>query len=158
MKKQIIVTGILLAMTSASLQAFDFFGPDLTEQLSYNKAKIKQYEQAIDELKKHNDHLEKEIAKNPELYVKKPLYEENKKAYIYRVKLNGAKTDALNFVIKNNRVLISMNVTNENKSDQGYFYSSRQFAQEYAIPKDVKQDKITHTVEGDYFTITMPKK
>ena len=107
---------------------------------------------------KKNAYLKRERAKHPELYVKKPLFEETKNAYIQRIKLNGAKTDALNFTIKNNRIFISMNIKSEEKGKDAYFYSSRSFAQTFFIPDNVKQDKIKHDIDGDYFTISMPKK
>ena len=158
MKKHIILSSVVAVVLSGALQGFGLFEPDLNEQVEYNTQKIKQYEQTIKELKKQNEYLKKEKAKHPQLYVKKPLYEETKKAYIFRVKLNGAKPDAVDFTVKDNEVFVSMNVKTEQKSDTGYYFSSRHFSQGYSIPKDVKQDKIKHSVEGDYFTITMPKK
>ena len=142
---------------SSQLLAFGFH-PDIQDEISYNKKQIKEYEKAITSLKKKNEYLIKEQAKHPELYVKKPLFEETKTAYIQRIKLNGAKTDALNFTIKNNRIFISMNIKSENKEKGAYFYSSRSFAQTFFIPENVQQDKIKHVIDGDYFTITMPKK
>ena len=81
-----------------------------------------------------------------------------KDRYIYRIKLNGAKADALNFMIKDGVVSVKMDMKKEEKNENGYFYSSRQFSSSYTIPENVQQEKIEHKVEGDYFTIIMPKK
>jgi len=99
-----------------------------------------------------------EKAKHPELYVKKPLYENLKDKYIYRIKLDGASPDAVSFMIKDNVASVQMNMKREQKSDNGYYYSSQYFSTSYAIGDDVVQDKITHKVDGDYFVIEMPKK
>jgi HSP20 family molecular chaperone IbpA len=157
MTKKLLISMLLAASATSPLLAFGFH-PDIQDEISYNEKQIKEYEKAISSLKKKNEYLKKERAKHPELYVKKPLFEETKKAYIQRIKLNGAKTDALNFTIKNNRIFISMNIKSENKEKDAYFYSSRSFAQTFFIPDNVQQDKIKHEIDGDYFTITMPKK
>ena len=64
----------------------------------------------------------------------------------------------MSFTIKDNVLSIEMNIKTEQKSKQGYFASSQYFFQSYPIPKDVEQSKIEHSVDGDYFVITMPKK
>ena len=61
-------------------------------------------------------------------------------------------------MVKDNIVSVSMDMKREEKNNNGYFYSSQYFSTSYAIPLDVKQEKIKHKVEGDYFTIIMPKK
>ena len=86
------------------------------------------------------------------------LYENLKDKYIHRIKLNGAQTDKLNFMIKDNVVSLNMNMKNEEKSQHGYFYNSYYFSTSYSIPQDVAQDKVTHKIDGDYFEIIMPKK
>jgi hypothetical protein len=61
-------------------------------------------------------------------------------------------------MIKDGMVSLKMDMKREEKSNSGYFYSSQQFSSSYSIPKDVQQNKIEHRVDGDYFTIIMPKK
>ena len=158
MKKYIITVLASSLLLGASLEAFSLFNVDINQEIEQNKQLIKRYEQSIKKLKEQNEYMLEEKAKNPQLYVKKPLYEDLKDKYIYRIKLNGAKADALNFMVKDNRASVKMDMKKEEKSESGYFYSSQQFSSSYAIPENVQQDKIEHKVEGDYFTIIMPKK
>lgn len=158
MKKLISGSAITALVLTGSLQAFGVFSVDINKEIDRNNALIKQYEEYISKLKKENKYMMEKSSKHPELFVKKPLYEDLKDKYIYRIKLNGAKADALNFMIKDDMITINMNMKQEEKSDYGYFYNSRYFSTSYSIPKDVVQDKITHKVEGDYFTVEMPKK
>ena len=150
-----LLAGLLL---SSSVQAFGLFHGDINQQIEYNQQRVKEYQKAIKQLEKEIKYLKTEKAKNPELYVKKPLFEDLKDRYLYRIKLNGAKMDALNFVIKDNSISISMNIKNEQKDSQGYFFSSRHFARSFTIPANVDQEKITNRMDGDYFLIEMPKK
>ncbi len=150
-----LVSGLLFG---TSLEAFSLFNVDINQEIERNKQLIKKYEESIEKLKEQNKYMLKEKAKNPQLYVKKPLYEDLKDKYIYRIKLNGAKADALNFMVKDNVASVKMDMKREEKNENGYFYSSQQFSSSYSIPKNVKQDKIEHKVDGDYFTIIMPKK
>ena len=53
---------------------------------------------------------------------------------------------------------VKMDMKKEEKNENGYFYSSQEFSSSYSIPENVQQNKIEHKVEGDYFTIIMPKK
>jgi len=158
MKKNIISVVALSLLASASIEAFSLFSVDINQEIEHNKQLIERYEKSIEKLKEQNKYMLKEKAKNPQLYVKKPLYEDLKDKYVYRIKLNGAKTDALNFMIKDGMVSLKMDMKREEKSNSGYFYSSQQFSSSYSIPKDVQQNKIEHRVDGDYFTIIMPKK
>jgi len=158
MKKNTLLTVLGGVLLSTSLSAFPFFSLDIDQEIERNKMLIKEYEQSIQALKEQNKQMLEAKKKNPQLYVKKPLFENLKDKYIYRIKLNGAKADALKFMIKDNRVSLSMDMKREEKSDNGYFYSSQQFSSSYAIPKDVEQNKIEHKIDGDYFTIIMPKK
>jgi len=158
MKKLISISTLAAVTLATSLNAFGLFDVDIDTQVKQNNALIQQYEHAIKKLKSENKHMLDEKAKHPELFVKKPLFEDLKDKYIYRIKLNGAKADKLNFMVKDNVVSLNMDMKREEKSDHGYFYSSQYFSTSYSIPKDVVQDKITHKVEGDYFTIIMPKK
>ena len=158
MKKYIIFALVSGVLFTASLEAFSFFDIDINQEIKQNKQLIKEYEESIKKLKKQNKFMLEEKAKNPQLYVIKPLYEDLEDKYIYRIKLNGAKADALNFMVKNSIVSIKMNMKKEEKNENGYFYSSQQFSSSFSIPKNVKQDKIEHKIEGDYFTIIMPKK
>jgi HSP20 family molecular chaperone IbpA len=158
MKKNIISVVALSLLVSASLEAFSLFSVDINYEIERNKQLIQRYEKSIEKLKEQNEYMLKEKANNPQLYVKKPLYEDLKDKYIYRIKLNGAKADALNFMIKDGIVSLKMDMKKEEKSENGYFYSSQQFSSSYSIPKNVQQNKIEHKIDGDYFTIIMPKK
>lgn len=158
MKKLILSPIAFTLILTMSLEAFGLFDVDINKRIDRNNALIKKYENAIKKLKEENKYMLDERSKHPELYVKKPLFENLKDKYIYRIKLNGAKADALNFLIKDNVVTISMDMKREEKSDYGYFYNSQYFSTSYSIASDVEQDKITHKVEGDYFTVEMPKK
>ncbi len=158
MKKYIIPVLASSLLLGASLEAFSLFSVDINQEIQQNKRLIERYEKSIKKLKEQNKYMLEEKAKNPQLYVKKPLYEDLKDKYIYRIKLNGAKADALNFMVKDNIASVKMDMKKEEKNENGYFYSSQQFSSSYTIPKNVQQNKIEHKVEGDYFTIIMPKK
>ena len=158
MKKYIIPLLASSLLLGASLEAFSLFNIDINQEIEQNEQLIKRYEKSIKKLKEQNKYMLEEKAKNPQLYVKKPLYEDLKDKYIYRIKLNGAKADALNFMVKDGVVSVKMDMKKEEKNENGYFYSSQQFSSSYTIPKNVQQNKIEHKVEGDYFTIIMPKK
>jgi HSP20 family molecular chaperone IbpA len=158
MKKSIIPVVASSLLLGASLEAFSLFSVDINQEIQQNKRLIERYEKSIIKLKEQNKYMLEEKEKNPQLYVKKPLYEELEDKYIYRIKLNGAKADALNFMVKDNIASVKMDMKKEEKNENGYFYSSQQFSSSYTIPKDVQQNKIEHKVEGDYFTIIMPKK
>ena len=158
MTKLITTTLLATSLLSSSVQAFGLFDTDINEQIEYDKQRIQEYQKAIKNLEKEIKYLKSEKKKNPELYVKKPLFEDLKDRYLYRIKLNGAKMDALNFVIKDNSIAISMNIKNEQKDDHGYFFSSQHAARSFSIPKNVNQEKITNRMDGDYFLIEMPKK
>jgi len=158
MKKYIITVLASSLLLGASLEAFSLFNIDINQEIEQNKQLIKRYEKSIKKLKEQNKYMLEEKAKNPQLYVKKPLYEDLKDKYVYRIKLNGAKADALNFMVKDGVVSVKMDMKKEEKNENGYFYSSQQFSSSYTIPKNVQQNKIEHKVEGDYFTIIMPKK
>ena len=157
--KNLVTTSLIGAlMASTALNGFAMFDIDIDKKIQTNTKIIQEYESRIKYLQEENKQLIEEKAKNPALYVKKPLYEDLKDKYIYRVKLGGAQTDKLNFMIKDDVVSLNMNMKNEQKSQNGYFYNSYYFSTSYAIPKDVAQDKITHQIDGDYFEIIMPKK
>ncbi len=158
MKKIISVSAFTALLLASSLNAFGLFDVDINQQVKHNNELIKEYKVAISKLENQNKQIQDEIDKNPQLYVKKPLYENQKDKYIYRIKLNGAKAQALNFLIKNNVASVKMDMQHEEKNDEGYFYSSQYFSTSYSIPEDVAQNKITHKVDGDYFVIEMPKK
>ncbi|MBU0721176.1 Hsp20/alpha crystallin family protein [bacterium] len=158
MKNVFVSSAAAVLLVALPLQAFEMFDIDINKRIDRNKALIQQYKEAVSKLEKENKYMLDQKAKHPELYVKKPLFENLKDKYIYRIKLNGAKSEALNFMIKDNIVTLSMNMKREEKNDYGYFYNSQYFSSSYAIAEDVQQEKITHKIEGDYFTIEMPKK
>ncbi len=156
--KKVTISTIVAALITANLNAYGLFDIDINEKINYNKTMIQKYENAIAKLKKENTYLQKEKSEHPELFEKKPLFENLKDKYIYRIKLNGAKAENLNLMIKDNIVSVTMDMRSEQKNDNSYYYNSQYFSTSYSIADDVKQDKITHKVEGDYFTIIMPKK
>ena len=158
MKKSLFLASLSGLLLATSVSAFGLFSTDITTKIEENKILIKKYEAAIKKLQDENVYMIDEKKKHPELYVQKPLFEENDKEYIYRIKLNGAKAEALSFVIKDHMVSVNMDMKQEKKSDQGYYYSSRYFSTSYGVPDDVLEDKIEHKVDGDYFVIEMPKK
>ena len=142
----------------SSLLASETYIPSLNDELSYNQKMLKEYQDIITKLEKRNEYLVKVKNKNPKLYIEKPLYEDTKDAYIYRVKLAGAKAKNMNFTIKNHMASVEMYLKTEKNDKNGYYSSSQNFYQQFSIPQDVKEDKITNKVNGDYFEITMPKK
>jgi len=157
LKKLLITTFMTVTALQLSLFASTVI-PHLNEELVHNQVLIKEYKSAIQELEKRNTFLKAEKKKNPKLYEIKPLFEETKNAYIYRVKLNGAEAKNINFTIKDHKVTLEMQMKSERKDKNGYFSSSQYFFQAYSVPNDVKEEKIDHSVDGDYFVITMPKK
>jgi len=159
MSNKFLISSIAATLLVAtSLLASEAYIPNLNEELSYNQKILKEYKDVIKKLEKRNIYLAKVKKENPKLYVEKPLYEETKDAYIYRVKLAGAKAKNMNFTIKNHMASIEMNLKVERNDKNGYYSSSQNFYQEFSIPKNVKEDKITNKVNGDYFEIIMPKK
>ena len=150
-----IVTSITL---NTSIYAFGGFALGLNDELKRNDEHIQEYKERIKKLEDRNKFLLEKKAKNPQLYVKKDLYEETKDKYIYRIKLNGAKADKISFTIKDHYLSIEMNIKNEEKTDKSYYASSRYFSQIYSIPNNVDESKIKHEIDGDYFVILMPKK
>lgn len=151
----IIATALILPL---SLFASERVIPDLEKELAHNKVMITEYKAAIDRLEKRNKFLTEQKSKNPKLYESKPLYEETKNAYIHRIKLNGAEAKNISFTIKDHTVSLEMNIKTERTDKESYYASSQYFYQAYKIPENVKENKISHSVDGDYFVITMPKK
>ncbi len=141
-----------------SLLASDPVIPNLDQELAHNKVLVTEYKAAIERLEKRNHYLVEQKKKNPKLYETKPLYEETKNAYIHRIKLNGAEAKNISFTIKDHTVSLEMNIKTERTDKDNYYASSQYFYQAYKIPENVKENKIDHSVDGDYFVITMPKK
>jgi len=158
MLNKLFISSITAALLlSSSLLAKGQYIPNLNNELSYNQQIIKEYKDTIKKLEKRDSYLVKVKKENPKLYVQKPLYEETKKAYIYRVKLAGAKAKNMNFTIKDHVASVEMYLKTERNDKNGYYSSSQNFFQQFSIPKNVKENKITDKVNGDYFEITMPK-
>lgn len=155
MLQKLLVTSLFVG---ATLFASSTYIPNLNSELQRNTRIIQEYEKGIKQLKERNKFLVEQKKNNPKLYESKPLFEETKRAYIQRIKLNGAEAKNLNFKIQNHMVAIDMNIKTTRNDKDGYFESSRSFYQEYAIPKDVQESKITNYIDGDYFVIKMPKK
>lgn len=150
------ITATLLLSTAINAQ--EQYIPNLNDELSYNQKMIKEYKTIIEKLEKRNTYLGKIKKENPDLYVQKPLYEDTKEAYIYRIKLAGAKAKNMNFTIKDHIASVEMYLKTERNDKNGYYSSSQNFYEQFAIPKNVKEDKITNKVNGDYFEIIMPKE
>lgn len=155
-----MTTKLLLTalMATSSLLASSTYIPNLNTELQRNTRLIQEYQQGIEQLKERNKLLTQEKKKNPKLYEEKPLFEETKDAYIKRIKLGGAEAKNVNFKIENHMVSLQMSMKVTRNDDNGYYQSSRSFYQEYSIPKNVQESKITNYVDGDYFVIKMPKK
>lgn len=153
------LVGTLLAsvVLSAVLLASDYV-PDLNQELAHNTKLIKEYEQSVQALKKRNEYLTSLKKEDPKLYEEKALYEVTDDAYVQRIKLNGSKAKNVNYKIEDHRLSIEMNIKVTRDDKNGYYESSRSFYEQYPIPTDVEESKITHFVEGDYYTIKMPKK
>jgi HSP20 family molecular chaperone IbpA len=127
------------------------------EKIKIYENKIKLIKEDIDKIKNRNIEIDKEIAKNPKLYEVKKLYEETDDEYIHRIKLNGFKMSNLNFKIKNNHIIVEMEETIEKNDKDGYSLDSKSINQVFTIPKEVIQRNIKHFIDGDYFTIVLPK-
>ena len=155
MLKRLVLSSVLVG---SSLFSFGDFLPSLNYELDHNAKIIDEYQKRIVKLQKRNDYLKNLKEKNPKLYEVKPLYEETKDSYIYRVKLNGAEAKNINFMVKHHTVSIEMNMKTTRDENGEYYYNSQSFFEQYSIPKDVEESKITHKVDGDYFEILMPKK
>jgi len=158
LNKLLISSATVAFLLSSSLLAKEQYIPNLNDELSYNQKIIKEYKDTIKKLEKRNSYLSKVKKENPKLYVEKPLYEDTKEAYIYRIKLAGAKAKNMNFTIKNHMASVEMYLKTERNDKNGYYSSSQNFYQQFSIPKNVKEDKITNRVNGDYFEVIMPKK
>lgn len=155
MLKRLLLTSLFVG---ATLFASSTYVPNLDSELQRNTRIIQEYEKGIKQLQERNQFLLQEKKKHPKLYEEKALFQETKKAYIQRIKLNGAQAKNLNFKIENHTVNLKMNIKTTRNDKDGYFESSQSFYQEYAIPKDVQESKITNYIDGDYFVIKMPKK
>ena len=149
---------VISLFTSATLFASSSYIPHLDREFQRNARIIEEYQKGIEQLKERNKLLLEQKKNNPKLYETKPLYEETQDAYIQRIKLNGAQAKNLNFTIKNHMINLKMNIKITKDDENGYYQSSRSFYQEYSIPKDVQESKITNFIDGDYFVIKMPKK
>ena len=159
MLNKLVVSAVTASFVlSASLLASSEYIPNLNDELSYNKQMINGYKETIKKLEKRDKYLLKVKSDNPQLYVSKPLYENRKDEYIYRIKLNGAKSKNLNFTVKNHIVQLEMNLKTQRNDKNGYYSSTQAFYQEFTIPKNVDETKITNKIDGDYFEIIMPKK
>jgi HSP20 family molecular chaperone IbpA len=146
------------AIASSLMLSANSYVPHLSSELKRNERIILEYEKAIEQLKERNKFLVEAKKKNPKMYEEKALFEETKNAYIQRVKLDGAEANNIDFKVENHMLSLQMSIKITRDDKDGYYQSSRSFYQEYSIPKDVEESKISHAQEGDYFVITMPKK
>ena len=155
MLQKLLLTSFI---ASSLILSADIVVPKLNTEIQRNERIIQEYEKAIQELKERNAYLETQKKNNPKLYEEKALFEETKSAYIQRVKLEGAQPKNIDFKVENHRLSLKMSIEITRDDQNGYYQSSRSFFQEYTIPSDVEESKIAHSLEGDYFVITMPKK
>jgi len=159
MLSKLLVSSLLVSVTlSSTLLASSSFIPNLNEELTHNKELIKEYKNSLNTLAKRDKFLNSVKAKHPKLYAYKPLYEDTKSDFIYRIKLNGAEAKNVNFKIQNHMIGVDMNIKVTRNDKSGYYESSQSFYEDYSIPKNVKESKITHYIDGDYFVIKMPKQ
>jgi len=158
LRKLLVSSTVVSLALSSILSASDAYIPNLNAELSHNKLVIKEYKERLAALEKRDKFLTELKNKNPKMYEEKALFEENKNAYIYRVKLNGAEANNINFKIEHHMASIEMNIKITRNDKNEYYESSRSFYQEYAIPKNVDESKIDHYIDGDYFVIKMSKK
>jgi len=156
--KSILLTTLSGALLATKLFSSDTFVPNLNEELIHNQELIQKYEKNLKYLKERNAFLEKEKKNHPKLYEKKPLFEDLKDAYYYRIKLNGAVAKNINFKIEKHMITVSMNIKTTRNDKNGYYESSESYYQSYRIPKNVKESEIKHYIDGDYFTVKLPKK
>ena len=131
---------------------------DILETKKNNLNEIKYLQNKIDKLVEENLKIDEIIKKNPKLYEIKKLSEETKNDYFYRYKLDGSKPYNINFKIENNKIYVKMDLKEEKKTKNSYFFNSRSYSEVFTIPKNVEQDKIKYFIDGDYFTIKLPKK
>jgi HSP20 family molecular chaperone IbpA len=157
MKSRFFTIGIAL-ICGTSLLAQENYVVGLNMELQNNKELIHEYKQEIAKLEARNRYLLDQKKLHPKLYQQLPTYESTKKAYIYRIKLNGAKPQNINFRIKDKVLSIEMNMQKHNNGKNGYFESSQYFYRSFTLPSNVKERDITHKIVGDYFVIRMPKK
>ena len=157
-RSTIMASAIAFLALQTSLLGSTTIVPNLNQELAQNKVLIKEYKATVEKLEKRNAFLEKEKAAHPKLYERKALFEETKEAYIHRIKLNGAEAKNINFTIKDHMVTLEMNIKIERNDNNGFYSSSQYFYQAYKVPDNVDETKIKHSVDGDYFVITMPKK
>jgi HSP20 family molecular chaperone IbpA len=158
MQKKLLLVCSALVLGASSLFAKDAYIPDLNWQLQNNKELIKSYKEAVKKLEEKNKYLLQQKQLHKSLYSELPLYESTKKAYIYRIKLNGEKPNNINFNIKNHMLSVEMEMESHHSGKEGYFESAQYFYRSFTVPSDVIEKKISHKLSGDYFVITMPKK
>lgn len=131
---------------------------NINDQIQNNQQLIKQYEEAIARLKQRNHFLLQQKNAHPLLYKSLPAFSNTKTAYIYRIKLNGAKPQHINFKIQDNMLSLSMDMQTKHAGKNSFFESSQYFYQSFTLPKHIDVQDITHKIVGDYFVITIPKK
>jgi len=156
--KKFVFVSILAGLVGTSVFAESGYVYNLNDQIQNNTQLIKQYENAIIRLKKRNKFLLGQKEAHPSLYKELPTFSTTKKAYIYRIKLNGAKPQNINFKVNNGMLSLSMDMQQKQKSQNSFFESSQYFYQSFTLPKNINIDDITHKIIGDYFVITIPKK
>jgi HSP20 family molecular chaperone IbpA len=174
MNNKLIQIGLLTGLIGSTLSASNYGIMDRIENIEFpeisflkkediletkknNLKEIKILETKINKLVDENLKIDKIIKKNPKLYEKKKTVEETKNDYFFRYKLNGANIKNINFKIEHNKIYVNMDLRKEEKTKNNYFFNERTYSEIFTIPNDVKQNKIKHFVDGDYFTIKLPK-
>ncbi len=156
--KKLVFVPMLAGLIGIPVFAGSGYVYNLNNQIKNNIQLIRQYENAIAHLKKRNQFLLQQKKSHPLLYKELPAFSTTKKAYIYRIKLNGAKPQNINFKINNGMLSLSMDMQQKQKSKNSFFESSQYFYQSFTLPKNINIDGITHNIIGDYFVIVIPKK
>ncbi len=156
--KKLVFVSMLVGLITIPVFAGNGYVYNLNNQIQNNIQLIRQYEDAVARLKKRNEFLLQQKKSHPLLYKELPAFSATKKAYIYRIMLNGAKPQNINFKINNGMLSLSMDMQQKQKSQNSFFESSRYFYQSFTLPKNINIEGITHKIVGDYFVITIPKK
>ena len=175
MNKKLIKLGLMTALVGSSLSASNYnivdtfknielpeIGflkkEDILKTKENNLKEIAYLHKQINKLEDENLEIDKAIKKNPKLYEKKKLFEETKNDYFYRIKLNGKKPNNINFTIEKNYIYVDLELKEEKKEKNSYYFNSSSIKQSFSIPKNVNQEKIKYFIDGDYFTLKLPKK
>lgn len=156
--KKLVLLPVVVGLVGGSLFAQSNYIQNLNNQIQNNQQLIKQYTNAIKKLQQRNKFLLQQRNRHPLLYKQLPAFSNTKKAYIYRIELNGQRPQNIKFQVDNGMLSLSMNMQQKQQNKNSFFESSQYFYQSFMLPKDVNVKDITHKIIGNYFVITIPKK